>query len=358
MSTPLPADFQARLQRRGTIQPLVRVTARLGTQSQQLIVTGGSVELDHRRLQRTTANLTVEVIGNVPGILTPFGTDVDVEAGLRLIDGREEVVPLGMSMLVTRVDGVVAHGATLNVQLAERSQRVRRWRFEAPFTVPANTDLAQVIAAVLNNRGYACTLSNTGTVLTAARVFGLDAAVDPWDECFKLAQAFGWRLWVGRDGQPVLDQAPTFLPAARDVLVLRPNIALSGEHPNVVVGRWEPTDGSPPRYAIAEDTDPTSPTFVGGPYGRVTYYFASPLPISQAGANQAVQTILTRERYQGTSWRWELPFDPTIDPDDLLSGAVPIDTHLHHEHRLQVLTDAVTINLAGGTTIDGREVPA
>jgi hypothetical protein len=357
VSTPLQPKFQARLQQRNPLKPIVSVTATLGTETQALNVTGGSVTIDRRRRQRTTATLNVEVTGNVPGILTPFGTDVSVSAGLRLIDGSEDLVPLGTSMMVTSVEGTVRHGATLSVQLAERSQRVKRWRFETPFTVPGSTDLAQVIAAVLNNRGYACVLNDTGRVLTTSRVFGLDAATDPWDEAAKLAEAFGYRLWVGRNGQPVLDQPPAVDANGRHVFVLEPTISLSGGHYNVVVGRWEPTDGSAPRYAMAEDLDPASPTFVGGPYGRVTYFFASPLPISQAGANQAVQTILAGERYQGNSWRWGLPFDPTIDPDDVLHGIIPIDEHTDHDHILQLVTDAVTINLSGGTVIDGREVP-
>lgn len=353
MSTPLPQAQQAVLQRRTVIQPVVRCVARYGNQSEPLALSGGTITIDRRRKQRTTATLTAEVRGAIPTILSPLGTELDIEAGIRLVTGAVAYVPLVTGLVVTGVNGIVQRGATVSIQGTEISDRVARWRFEQPFTVTAPVDLGQVVNLILNNRGLPSTVGNVGVTLIADRVFGLDANKDPWAELIDLVESFGWRLWIDRSGHAVLDQPP--IPGApRDALVLVPNISISNRPPNVVVGRWEPTDGSAPVYAIAEDDNPASQTFVGGPYKRVTYFFASTLPISQVGADQAVQTLLVNQRYQGAGWAWTTPFDPTIDPDDVLHMS-------NQDPEVQVpdvQVDAVTIDLTGETSIEGKELPS
>lgn len=348
MSTPLEPKQQEVLQTRTAIVPVIEIVARYGTLSVPLIDVSGSITIDRRRVQRTTCDLTVIVTDDVPAVLTPLGTNIDIRLGVRTIDGTFSMVPVATGLSVTGVNGVVRKGGVLAVQASDRSERVARWRFPQPFPTEAGLDLAQVISLVLSNRGLASTLPNVGVTLTAARVFGLEAAKDPFAELCELAASFGWRLWINRSGAPVLDQPP-LQPSPRDVLVLEPTTSQSGRPANVISGRWEPQNGTP-IYSIAEDLDPASKTFIGGPYGPVTGFFASSLPITQAGADQATQALLAQERYQGASWSLELPFDPTIDPDDVLhssnDAAVP-----------NVQVDALTINLAGNVTVEGREVP-
>jgi hypothetical protein len=341
--------LQRLLQRRVALTPVIRATLRYGASTQALTVVSGSGTLDGRRDQRGTLNLNVQVHDAIPRELTPLGGAIDLSLGVRSIDGSEQVVPFLTDGVITNVNGLEVHRAVLSVQVTERSERVARWRFEQPFVVPSGTVLSDVVNLVLTNRGLPSNLPTAGPTIHVARVFGLDPEKNPWVELIELCQNFGWRLWMGRDGVPVLDQPP--VPEdARDLLVLEPRLSLSSRPANVIVGRWTPTDGSAPVYALAEDTDPSSPTFVGGPYGRVTRYFASPLPISQAGANQAVQTILAKQRYQGAGRTWRLPFDPTIDPDDVVRAGNFTDLPT-------TVVEAVTVDLAGFTTVEVSEVP-
>lgn len=341
--------LQRLLQRHVALTPVIQATLRFGASTQPLTVVSGTATIDGRRDQRTTLSLGVQVHEAVPRELTPLGGAIDLSLGVRSIDGTEAVVPVVTNGVITDVNGLEIHRAVLTVQVTEASERVVRWRFEQPYVVPAGTVLSDVVNLVLTARGLPTALPAAGPTINVQRVFGLDPEKDPWTELIELCQNFGWRLWMNREGEPVLDQPPT-LDEARELLVLEPRLSLSSRPANVVVGRWTPTDGSTPRYAIATDDDPASPTFVGGPYGRVTRYFASPLPISQAGADQAVQTILKSQRYRGAGRTWTLPFDPTIDPDDVVKASnfssLPTTT-----------VEAVTINLAGTTSVEVSEVP-
>jgi len=350
VSTPLPPTLQQLLQRPIALTPVVDVTLRYGTSTQEIAVSSGTVTLDRRRRQRGTVNLNVLVRGAIPAALTPLGGALDVSLGVRSITGAEAVVPLLTNAVITSVSGLEVDNSVISVQATESSERVARWRFEQPFTTPANVTLAEVVNAVLSNRGMPTALAPAGPTLTVARVFGLDAAKDPWVELCELCDALGWRLWLSRSGVPRLDQ-PQPAGTARAVQVLQPQVSSSSRPVNVVVGRWEPTDGSAPVRAQAEDQDPASPTFVGGPYGRVTGYFASSLPITQAAANQAVQTILARERYQGAGRTWTTPWDPTFDPDDVVSAA-------NFPALPTTVVEAVTVDLGNATTkLEVSEVP-
>src|SRR5690606_13614248 len=180
--------------------------------------------------------------------------------------------------------------------------------------------------------------------------FGLESGKDPWTELHELCESFGWRLWLDRSGSVQLDQASAQADT-RELLVLQPSVAMSSRPYNVVVGRWTPTDGSKPICAIAVDDDPASPTFVGGPYGRVTYYFASTLPITQGGANQAVEALLQSFRYQGAGRTWEVPYDPTIDPDDVVSAS-------NLEWLPNTVVESMTVNLTGTTRLELSELPS
>ena len=64
---------------------------------------------------------------------------------------------------------------------------------------------------------------------------------------------------------------------------------------NVVVVNSELADGTPPLPPLVmADEEATSPTFVGGPFGRVPYFYSSPLLTSVDQQRQAGQAILTR----------------------------------------------------------------
>lgn len=357
MSTPFESEvFNRLVDTRTALHPIVRVVGSRGGVEFEPEMVGGSISLDRTRMERITADLQIRVNRKLPSLETvnPFGTVVDIQAGLRKADGTEELVDMGIGTVVTSVSGEYHDGGVMNLSCSDRSRRVTRWRFERPFTAKAS-DLSNMIGQVLTDRrfypdGRSVQLPNVGTVLSKNRVFGLEAGLGPWEECIKLAESFGHRLWVNRRGDPVLDEQPDVSGTpVRDVLLMAPGTpSMTDEPPNVIVARFEPNDGTP-RIGIAEDTDPSSPTRVTGPYERVTgYHGPVNLEVSRAAAQQAATKILAQRKWQGVTWSWTIPWNPTVDPDDRLRARP-------RGQQVTVAVDTVEFDMFGNTVINGRQ---
>jgi hypothetical protein len=118
----------------------------------------------------------------------------------------------------------------------------------------------------------------------------------------------------------------------------------------VVVARGEPQDGTAPVQAVALDTDPSSPTYAGtgpgtSPYGRVTYFYSSPLLTTVPQAQSAANTILAENVGAGATYTLNVPYDPTISAGDVISVRGKV-----------LAVDSITLDLAGTTQLQVREL--
>ena len=120
---------------------------------------------------------------------------------------------------------------------------------------------------------------------------------------------------------------------------------------NVLVARGESADDTiAPVQAVAMDTDPGSPTYAGtgpgtSPYGRRTAYFSSPLLTTVAEAQAAAQSELNKTLGAAATYTLTMPYDPTIDPFDVVSVAGS-----------NYVIDAVTVDAIGDTTAQVRRL--
>jgi hypothetical protein len=240
----------------------------------------------------------------------------------------------------------------VDVGLVDVSDQVERYRFETPLTIPAGTDLADMINMVVTNRtGINPGVSPTGSVLGVARIFGLDTGTAPWSELLDVLDSFSRTAWYDRVGQI---QVGSLVPDASTAYPLDSLTSLSADYdtrpPNVVVARGEAQDGTVPVQAVAIDEDPSSPTYAGtgpgtSPYGRSTFFFASPLLLTEAQAQAAANTILAKNVGAGATYTLVRPYDPTISAGDV----VTLDGNAR-------AVDAVTLDLAGDTSLQVREL--
>lgn len=314
----------------------------------------GSLTQDARRDGRWDGRLTFAgddlLPQNPTDLLTPFGTTVEVSLGLELLDGSVSTVPYGtyeISSSRTRVD---AGDRVVDVGLVDISDRVERYRFEEPLTVAAGTDLGQMINVVITSRtGFNPGVGTTGAVLGSPRVFGLDPSTGPWSELLDVLAGFSRVAWYDRVGHI---QIGSVVPDPASAYPLDQLTSLSADFdtrpPNVIVARGEPQDGGTPVQAVAIDSDPSSPTYAGigpgtSPYGRVTFFFSSPLLDTVGQAQSAADTILAQNIGAGATYTLVRPYDPTIDAGDVVSIT---------GNALSV--DAVTLTLGGDTSIPAR----
>lgn len=333
-----------------------RFTFSRGGVTRELEPTSGSLTQDARRNARWDGRLSFagdDLLPRRPGdLLTPFGTRVDVEVGLELLDGTISTVPYGTYEVASARTRTEADQRTVEVGLIDISDRAERYRFEAPITIPAGTDLADLINTVITNRvGVNPGVSPVGATLGVARIFGLDPSTAPWSEILDVLDSFSRTAWYDRVGDI---QVGAIVPDPATAYPLDALTSLSADYdtrpPNVIVARGEPQDGTEPVQAVAIDDDPSSPTYAGtgpgtSPYGRVTEFFASPLLETEGQAQSAANTILARHIGAGATYTLTRPYDPTISAGDVVS----LDGSA-------LAVDAVTLDFAGETSLQVREL--
>ena len=333
-----------------------RVSASRGGVSANLEPVGGSFTQDATRSGRWDARLTFagdEHLPERPGdLLSPFGTIVEVELGLELLDGSVSSVPYGTYEIGSARTRSVAGERVVDVGLIDVSGQVDRYRYEEPFVVPTGTDLAQMVNAVVTSRvGVNPAVTPTGSTLGANRIFGLDPETGPWAELQDVLTGFSRQAWYNRVGHIEIG-SPTADPGAAYSLSSLASLSADFDTrpPNVVVARGEAQDGQPPVQAVAMDEDPGSPTYAGtgpgtSPYGRVTRFYASPLLTTEGMAQSAANTILAGFVGAGATFTLVVPYDPTIDANDVVSAK-----------GLALAVDQVTMTLQGDTSLQVRRV--
>ena len=285
-------------------------------------------------------------------LLTPFGTRVAATLGIELLNGSVSTVPYGTYEITAAKTSTDADTRTVDVTLGDVSGIVDRYRFESSLTVAAGVDLGTMTNTVVSNRtGQNPGVPLVGSTLGAARTFGLDSQTSPWSELLDVLSGFSRTAWYDRTGQ--IQIAPVVVDP-QSAYALSSLAALSADFdtkpPNVVVARGEPQDDTTPVQAVAMDTDPSSPTYAGtgpgtSPYGRVTYFYSSPLLLTVAQAQSAANTILAENVGAGATYALTIPYDPTITAGDVISVRGSI-----------LAVDSVTLDLVGTTALQVREL--
>ena len=334
----------------------MRFLASRGGTTMELEPTGGSLTQDNRRNGRWDGRLTFvgdDLLPTRPSdILTPFGTKIAVELGLELLDGSVSSVPYGVYEISSVSTNVGAGTRTVDVGITDLSGIVDRYRFESPGVSAAGTDLGTMVNSVISNRtGINPGVPLVGTVLGAARIFGLDTGTGPWAELLDVLSGFSRTAWYDRVGDIQVGVTTADPDAAYPLSSLATLSAdFDTRPPNVIVARGEAQDGTLPVQAVAMDEDPSSPTYAGtgpgtSPYGRVTYFFASPLILTEAQAQSAANTLLAQRVGAGATYALTVPYDPTITAGDVVAvgGAI-------------LAVDAVTVSLTGDTSLQVREL--
>lgn len=358
----MPTRFSSARHQAALAQPtgyrrFSRFTFFRGGVTQELEPVSGSITQDTRRTGRWDGRLTFagdKWMPRRPGdLLTPFGTRVEVELGLELLDGSVSTVPYGVFEISSSKTRTEADQRVVDINLIDMSDNVERYRFETPLVIPINTDLATMVNMVVTNRtGINPNVPLTGeTFWSEARIVGLDVETAPWSEVLDMLKGYARTAWYDRVGQI---QVAALAIDPDSAYPLDQLASLSADYgtrpPNVIVVRGEAQDGSIPAQAVAMDTDPSSPTYAGtgpgtSPYGRVTQFYTSGLVRNTAMAQAVANSFLAKRVGAGASYTLIRPYDPTITAGDVVS----VDGKA-------LAVDAVTLDLTGDTALQVREV--
>lgn len=276
--------------------------------------------------------LDIELV-SVPGLfdlLAPIGTQLQVRSVLRFPNGSNETVPMGVFEVDAEKIGDGPDG-TLTVQASDKWVRIQRARFLLPYASnPALTIVQQITALIRRALGSSepVKVTATNTDLVGSVVWDRDAD----KAIIELAKSIGAWVYFDRNGLATIADLPT--GAATPVWTVDASsagIMLSSERSrdrsktyNAVVVNSEKVDGSPLfEPQIVSDDDSASPTWIGGPFGQVPYFYSSPLLQNAAQAQRAGLTILDRVKGLNAQLRLSAVRNHALDALDPITVQLP-----------------------------------
>jgi len=324
--------------------------------------TDGSVTVDRGSAVRRTCSVTVPDTSLLP--MTPteqlaiYGARLRISRGVVYGDGSIEAVPLGL-FRIDSIEGdpslgpVTISGSGLEAVVADD-------KFLAPYSTRGATAAVTAITGLIQDTIPGATVVNRATDATIGTMTW-DAQGDRWAAVQECATAIGAEVYCDADGQFIIAELPDMLtaPVAWDVDAGETGVLISAKRSfsregmyNVVVASGENTeDNTPPVSASASDDDPTSPTYVGGPFGRVPMFYSSATLINtvlaQGAANKLLRDAL---KPNATVSLTSLP-NPCLEPGDVLR--VTYEDGRRELQQVESFTislglDSITIETIGG----------
>lgn len=292
-------------------------------------ITAGTVTLDAKAQVRGRADLTLIDDGSLDLVptsptdrLAPYGHEMRVSRGIRYPDGLIELVPL----IVARIDTVeiedVAGNLTIQITGQDRSVRIADARFEEPYNIAADTNIATAILDLVQAVYPTVQTRFAVTELTTPKLIAEEQG-DRWALCQKIATAAGMRLYFDGDGVLVLTpeaigEAVVTIAEGEDGVLLQAGRSMSRQGIyNVWVVSGENTGEAAAARAVVEDDNPLSPTYVHGRFGRTPRFYVSPFIRTDAQAQGAGEAFRARESGRTQGVRFGSLVLPHLEPGDV-----------------------------------------
>lgn len=337
----------------------VRVDAYSGTSllASDLEVAAGAVTIGSGAGVRRTLDVTLADTSLWATLDTP-GIELRVQRGIRYPDGRAELVPLG-TFVLDQMSMRLAPGGGLQVRSApDKWVYVQRAQFETPRGSTAGLTIRQQ-ATTLVLQALPTTpvtiVQLTDATLVSRLVWDRDRSAAALD----LIDSIGGEIFFDADGDLTVRPVPAVTGAPVWTVDASPTgVLIDGDRArdrsrayNVVVASMSAVDGRTPfAPQTAADTDPTSPTYVGGPMGRVPHFYSSPSLRNTTQALAAATAKLQILRAPNAQVSLTSAVNPALDRWDVIDVYTPDGVHERH----QVDTATIPLDVGGTQQITTR----
>jgi len=104
-------------------------------------------------------------------------------------------------------------------------------------------------------------------------------------------------------------------------------------------------------FATASDTDPSSPTYIFGPFGIRSTRVRVTGAVSQSQLYSLARSLLVRARARTEAWQYNCVPDASLELGDLLSSS-----YRDHEASQYAAGFTVPLDTDGKMQIDGRDL--
>ena len=305
-------------------------TAALGAVS-DIPVVGGSITVDTTSQTRRSGTVTIADPAYWPAnplsVLSPLGSELLVEYGIVIPGVGTEWIPLirGVITDAARTRPSDGTNGAFTVTLADRSAKVAQARLDAPAqTVAGATVVAEITRLITEALPGQTVTDLTGSTMIAAQ---LEIERERWaDGIEKLADAIAAEVFANPIGaflirpQPVITASPAWVVYTGDggnIVTLDEKQTRELSY-NKVVASGQRVDGTVPVWAAVSDTDPTSPTYINGPFGTKTRFYSSPLLTTTPQCTTAATGLLARTTGMQGTVSLSTIVNPALDAGDVL----------------------------------------
>jgi hypothetical protein len=308
-----------------------------GAELAELPITGGSVTADARRTRLRDARVAFGAgAGFSPSaiydlLVTP-GISLGLERGFLLADESEVFASLGrFTPAEPQLTESPSGDAAVSTSSFDFSARISRARWTDPYQIAAGTGLAEALNALLVDRWPFAVSAISSTTVTdvvgAQVVFDHGSESDPWADAVGLAADHGWALYFDTAGvarlrpAPVLDEslaAFTFAAGEASITTERTLSSPLEMTYNGVIVTGEGSDLEVPVRGEAWDSNPASPTYYLGAFGKAPLFYSSPLITTEAQAAAAAGTRLAGVIGRAENLSWSALVHPGLEPLDVV----------------------------------------
>lgn len=314
---------------------------------------GGTITSDATSQVRRTGTVTTDPRMwpvNPRSVLAPLGTEIQIDYGIVLPGGVTEWVPVirGLLTEASRRQPIGSDSA-LPLTVQDRSARVAEDRFTAPAqTVAGATAVTEIRRLIQDSLGASVPVTDyTGSVAVAAV---LDIERERWtDGVEKLADSIAAEVFFDPQGngvirpQPTINDPVTWVVSSGDtgILLTREDKYTRDHGYNGVVASGQRSDGTAPATATVWDTDPTSPTYYLGGYGRKPRFYTSALLTTSGQCTATATAMLARVKGMAAQVAVTAVCNPALEAGDVI---LVRDTDTGDETRH--ILDKVTVPLS------------
>jgi hypothetical protein len=325
--------------------------------------TGGSVTVDRGQAIRRTCTVTVADPSLIPRTptdqLATYGAQLRISRGVDYGDGTQELVPLGLFRLES-VEGDVNDGP-VTLQGKDLAAVIQDDKLTAAMSV-SGTALSAITSLIQRSLPDAEVVSTVTDAAIGRRTFAVEA--DPWVAAQEVAAAVGAEVFFSADGTPTIATLPDLLttPPAWEIAAgeggayIRAARGMTSDRVyNGVLARGEnSSDNVAPVSSLVVDTDTSSPTYWGGPYGRRPKFHSSPTLTTTAACTAAATLLLAQAKAPNASGDISSLPNPALEPGDVLRIVHPDGSR----ELQQVASFSVPLSEGGDfpiTTISAKE---
>jgi hypothetical protein len=328
-------------------------TAPTGT---EIVIIDGDVRADASADVRTSLDLTTSGDGAWPlqptGLLAPYGNELFVERGINYGNGTIEIVSLGYFRIDSTQQDQGPNGP-IRLSASDRMSGIVDARLPFPIQFPAGTTLSsvftQLVTEVYPSATIELDLDVVGSTFSTAHV----ADEDRYGFLRDVARSRGKIMYWDYRGvlkvtSPPDPTTPVFTANTGRggiVVTLSRSLSRQGVY-NGVVATGESTTDEPPVTALVFDSNPNSPTYWNGRFGRVPRFYYSSFITTTDAATSAASSILQQAIGLPYSVNLDMIPNPALEPYDpiRIESSDSIDVHV---------IDSITIPLTYSGIMSG-----